>query len=94
MGSVRFLLHAPAEAFLLNGIQSLVESVFFHQRSVGALLHKLAFFQHKDLVGVCHGAEAVGDHHDVFPSTMFCEGFLHEHFRFQDRGTRWLRPAK
>lgn len=86
MGSVRFLLHAPAEAFLLNGIQSLIESVFFHQRSVGALLHKFAVFQHKDLVGVCHGAEAVGDHHDGFSFHKFCKGFLHEHFVFRIEG--------
>ena len=61
------VLHTPAKALLLNGIQLLVKPVLLHQFTVRSLFYDFTIVQHDDFVGFCNGAKPVSNDENSFP---------------------------
>ncbi len=59
-----------------------VTSILGQQLIMGAALHDLARFQHDDLVGIGHGAQAVGDGDHGAPLARAVQRILNFVFRF------------
>ena len=57
--------------------EAAVEPVNSHQLVMGALLNDLAVIDNKNLVGMAHGFQPVGDHDDRLIVGQFCNG-LHQ----------------
>ena len=64
----------PDQAFILQGIKPMIESVFFHERIMRSFFRDIALLQHDDFITACHGAQFVGDneHRFIFNQSADC----------------------